>query len=855
MVKTKTPFKIRALSILFEAACSVAVTHQAEAQSVRWSLPDLNLSEGKVGQIALVFDNCTPDSDFKLPKVDGLDDFGKPVGRQSSSQIVMNNLKVDRVERVIFSFLITPQRKGRIEIPAFEISTNKGKIKVAALNLDIDEGRATAQQSGNQLISSSLETSSATVWQGQIFPIRYELLLLVDEEAKIASDPNKWKPAELVLEDWPQSQPVRRNVGGYNREGRLYETKAYAPKPGNLEIPAIEMEAQVVTGRSMGFFGQSTTEQVSLKSNTLKLTVKELPKPAPASFTGAVGQYRLESKLSQTEITAGQPVTWTLVLKGTGNWPDNFKMPARQVPSNLRVIQPEAKKENVPNTIFEATLTEDVVLIPDRAGKIDLAPVQFTYFNPEKGAYETLSTEPTSLTVSPDLSVANPANTVLSPTSTLPDNANPARPKTEPDLSRPTLPRDPISGSATSFAPFKTLTVLGASAVLVLGLLPFWLVLARRHSVEADQVTRQRKAFAQALHCVQEIDQASDDATRKNLLLRWQHLVATGFAVEQATPSIRQLKTSPSIHLDETWIQLWRESDSALYSSQPALPSDWSSRARTASSKLLLPKVPLRKTFSPQHLFPRAAMLLLLSFASVQAATEDPRVAYEKGDFAAAQKGWQLQARQHPADWIAHNNLGLAFAQEKDWGAAVAQWASAFLRNPRHPDVEWNLALGLSHLDNSIPELDYLQKREILPLLACQLSPFQWQVLALFSTVMAVAAAAYILFQSYRPARKPGLRVRALSRTALVLGLFVFLISLVALRTYGVLSDSRAGMIVSPTELKSIPTDVDSKQATREITTGMVVIAEKSFLGWWKIRLANNETGWVRQDHLHRFYH
>lgn len=856
MVKTIPSSRIFRIPLLAAALAGLAAGSPALAQTVRWNLPDLNLSEGKVSPLYLVFENCSPDSDPKLPKVEGFD-FGKVIGKQSEDRTEMVNFKVNRVERRIYSYLVRPGHNGRIEIPAFDVETNKGKIRVAALSLDVEEGvAAAAQQSGNPLISTTIETSVSSPWQGQIFPLRYELLLMVDEQASVNGDPNKWKPSELVIEDWPQSQKIRRFIGNSTRQGLLYQTQAYAPKAGNLTIAPLEMEAEIVTGRSLGFFGQPTTERIALKSNPLKLTVRELPKPAPASFTGAVGQFRLESKLSQNEVSAGQPVTWTLILKGTGNWPDNFKLPERHVPSNLRVIQPDAKKENVPDKLFEASITEDVVLIPDQAGKIDLAPVQFTYFNPEKGAYETLSTEPASLTVNPDLNAPAAGNSITAPNQALHDNVSPSRPKAEADLSRPALPRDPIPGSASSFAPVNNMIVVGTSAALVLGLLPLWLLLARKHSVRTDEITRQRKAFDQALAAVREIENATEIAARKNLLLRWQHMVSSGFAVEHATPSVRQLESSPNVHLDEHWIQLWREADAALYSAESQLPPDWTSRAKDVSARLRLPRVPLHKTFSPRHLFPVILALAVLSLSSARAAGEDPVAAYQKGDFDAARKAWQIQAEQHPGDWIAHNNLGLALSQEKEWGPAVAQWASAFLHSPSHPDVEWNLALGLSKLDNKIPELDYLQGSEILPSLARQLSPFQWQALSFGAVLAAVVAAAVMLFHRYHPSGDPGKgKIRSwLPRAVLVLGVLAFVTALAALHTYGVLGDPRAGMIVSKTQLKSIPTDADNKQATREISTGMVVIAEKPFLGWWRVRLGNNETGWVRKEHLQRLY-
>ena len=65
--------------------------------------------------------------------------------------------------------------------------------------------------------------------------------------------------------------------------------------------------------------GQKTSDRV--RSNSLQLDVQPLPQPAPEGFSGAVGQFELKSTLAPAQLKTGEPVTWTLTLSGTGNWP------------------------------------------------------------------------------------------------------------------------------------------------------------------------------------------------------------------------------------------------------------------------------------------------------------------------------------------------------------------------------------------------------------------------------------------------------------------------------------------------------------------------------------------------------
>ena len=100
-------------------------------------------------------------------------------------------------------------------------------------------------------------------------------------------------------------------------------------------------------------------------------------------------------------MAVGEPITWTLELAGTGNWPDVHGLPAREVSKDFKVLQPQAKRTPAEGRLFDATLTEDVVLIPTKPGTYTLGPVTYSYFDPRTGAYRTLQTEPTTITITP----------------------------------------------------------------------------------------------------------------------------------------------------------------------------------------------------------------------------------------------------------------------------------------------------------------------------------------------------------------------------------------------------------------------------------------------------------------------
>jgi hypothetical protein len=75
----------------------------------------------------------------------------------------------------------------------------------------------------------------------------------------------------------------------------------------------------------------------------------------------------------------------------------------------------------------------------------------------------------------------------------------------------------------------------------------------------------------------------------------------------------------------------------------------------------------------------------------------------------------------------------------------------------------------------------------------------------------------------------------------------------VALATYGKLADRAAVMIVDVVPLRSVPTEVET-QAEKAYPPGSIAHLEKQFLGWSKVRMPNQDAGWIRTEHLVPLY-
>lgn len=826
------------------------------AQSVRWDPPGGQLGLNQVSQLSLVFEDCEPDGDPALPTVDGLQ-FGRP---SQSSQTSIVNFKMSRT--FSFVFPVRPTKRAPVIIPPFEINTDKGTMKVAGVRYTV--GDAPVGNSGltiNDVASASLEIPKKSVWAGEVFPVAYNLDVIRRYFHSLGSNVG-WDSDPAVADDWTKPEPSEALIRGERHVIATQTTRASIKQPGIYTLkPAAQMINLIVGSSGFSILSMPNVEQRQLESNPLEITVKPLP-PAPPEFTGAVGQFTLVSKVVPLTAAVGEPVTWTLELAGTGNWPDLAGLPQREVSNDFQVVQPKSKRTMKEGTLFEGTLTEDVVLVPTKAGTYRLPPVRFSYFDADSGTYKTVASEPVTVTVTaasapvrPPASSGAPVqfslapNTPAAPTPTLPAAVSPVPPEN--------LPRDPLGESARGFAPVHLrplVLVCLLSAVLCPLLL--WLTLAALRSRERDPQRTRREALAALRRALGEIrSSGAQHSAFSAPLRRWQQHTAALWQIPHAAPGAPLVHASIQRHsLNATaWTKLWEEADRALHGRDAALPQDWLLRAEGALQAVKVPGWNPFTLFAGRNLVPFLSALVVASVLLAPAASraDTATEAYKRGDFAAAAKSWQEAVQAAPTAWTARHNLGLALAQQDRWAEAAAHWTSACLLNARAGTTRYDLNLGIQRSGLANPQLVELSRGEGRFKIARLATPGEWQLALVGAALLLAAALVLLLLQGYRRIGGWG---KPTALTATLLAIVLAGAATFSLHAYGPLAQPEAVFVWRATTLRSIPTDADTTQKTSPLSAGSIVVAEKTFLGWTKLAFPGGQSGWVRSEELIGLY-
>lgn len=158
------------------------------------------------------------------------------------------------------------------------------------------------------------------------------------------------------------------------------------------------------------FFGVREARRVTLRSETLPLTVLALPAQGrPPGFTGAVGRFTVARTARPAEVASGEPVTVRTVIRGQGNI---------AALSCLPIVAPGVSGYAPVSRRAGDTLTCEQVIIPQSPAVREIPAAEVAFFDPARGGYRSAQSRKIPLRVSaiparapsqPVLSAAQPS--------------------------------------------------------------------------------------------------------------------------------------------------------------------------------------------------------------------------------------------------------------------------------------------------------------------------------------------------------------------------------------------------------------------------------------------------------------
>jgi hypothetical protein len=857
------------------------------AQTVHWKDPG-PLGLGQPGSLELVFEDTSPEGEVELPAVAGLEVLGAP---STSTQFTVQNFRSS--SSTTLGYRVRATQRGTLEIPAFEVQTDDGALRVSPLQIEVGDARA--GRSGPALgdvVRARLRVENRKPFAGEVFPVVLELETRGSAQVRRVATP-QWQSPGIAAEAFGERSVQPRQGLGRNID---FSSLAMAAQPGALALAPARIELELLTGRRSSFFF-SKVLPVEVESDAPELEVRALPEPAPAGFAGAVGSFALDSLLIPEEVRVGEPITWTLRLSGEGNWPAGIGLPPRELPRELRVVQPKSERHFAEGDLFQGSLSEDLVLIPTQAGELALPPLHFAWFDPSEERYREITVTPPLIRVLAPAASSPASPGVVPEPARVPVESSDARETAASSPSEPTLrgaeadelrrlpgaddaaqlpSPEPIAGRGARRAPLAAAPARALALAPIAALAAFWFALAWRRAAQLDPARPQREAIAELERRIADVGlSARSRADCALALLAWQDCARRAFAASAQAPGFPRAAAEAllSAQARDAWASLWSESDALIYG-DAELAAGFCARARGARSDLRAPRLHARMVFEPRSWWPRLtyssfffagiglAAALAAPSARAQSVPTSPSAAgaaegaldssaadllldaYRGGDFERARAGYAKRAELAPEDWIARANLGLAQAQLGHRGEALAATLSAFVRAPREPALRWNLRLLAGALGAVDPSVAALAEGSGAAALARIASPAEWQLTRALGSAIACAGGALALCARFRS----GARASRAARSGIATGAALCAVSAIALASYGALADPAAALLVEPAALRSIPTEAAREGISRPLDAGALLRVRGHFLGWRRVECENGEQGWLRAE-------
>ena len=501
----------------------------------------LSNSETAVGETVELQIKVTGPGDASPPEeisIDGLEIHGTGQSRQFE----IHNFSTR--SSVTYNYTILPLRAGRFTIPPQTVRAGSSLLRTPELTLNVADspgslstarpsrGSQTQSVRTTDLVFAELIVPKKIAYVGETVPV--QIRMGFDPRVR----PRLIEPPEITGQGFTAQKLQESGQNSETINGRPYDVVTYktaiaAARAGKFELGPVKAKAQVLVPRprsaprsrsrspfdlfdlndpfsdpffSNPFAQMGERREVEIKSEPVALEVKPLPSNAPASFSGAIGNFAMSTDAKPKDVQVGDPITITTAISGRGNF-DRVNAPVVEDERGWHKYPPSSKFKQDDEVGISGTKTFETVLSPNEK-KQTLPVLAFSYFDPVKEQYVTLRSEPIAISVqggaavSQNASVTQPASSRANGATAAASQAPMPQPATKPqDILYQVTDRGRI---VTSFAPMYSRRVFWAMQLIpLLALLSFavWRIRrARINDREARRIAALQEEAAELMH-------------------------------------------------------------------------------------------------------------------------------------------------------------------------------------------------------------------------------------------------------------------------------------------------------------------------------------------------------------------
>lgn len=367
-------------------------------------------------------------SDLQLPDLSNFDVLMGPSTSQSSS-IQFINGKTTQSVSFSYIFILRAKKEGKFTVRPASIKVGGKTYESNSLTIQVVKGQpqaASSQQGGQQGGSDAQQndTPSASISKDNLFVRAVVDKSNVSKGEQIISTVKLYISQNVPLSGfddvklptyegfWTRDIEVPTQVN-FTREvynGKIYQvgvlkkTILFPQQTGSIKIAPFEITCLVrqrvrqQQGFFDDFFDNYRVVKARVVSDPVTVNVKDLPNQ-PANFSGAVGNFSIQSSIDKTAVKSNEAVTLKLTVNGNGNL-TLINPPKINLPQDFEAYEPKTSDRVIANDNgLSGSITFEYLFIPRFAGNFTIPAVEFVFFNPASRQFETRTTEAFNLKV------------------------------------------------------------------------------------------------------------------------------------------------------------------------------------------------------------------------------------------------------------------------------------------------------------------------------------------------------------------------------------------------------------------------------------------------------------------------
>ena len=365
------------------------------AADLKVSVQPRNITVGMRGFVEISAENVSRLQINRMPgRISGLD-WNSGISSGSSMSIINGVTTSKYTLRIPF----TAREEGEFMIPSFEVVVNGNsrqpekteplKIRISAMP-KLDPAHMNPDEPVYALMTfpGTEEGKTLSFWVGEEIPLQFSIFVRTPYELRLANYPEfKTSNSRMSIRfhDFRKINPDAPNfesVSSHNqRLGNIpytvydFDTKFRALAPGELQLVA---EAPVVLLDERDFFSAFTSTRRTIRGASPSITIKPLPAaPSDAPFSGLIGKWTTDASLSPGPYRIGEPLSLKINFSGSDQT-EMLNMPKIE-PEHFRAYPPETQE-------MPSGISVNCILIPLEEGEQTLS-FKCSTFDPVSGQY------------------------------------------------------------------------------------------------------------------------------------------------------------------------------------------------------------------------------------------------------------------------------------------------------------------------------------------------------------------------------------------------------------------------------------------------------------------------------------